>query len=248
MTAIDLATVGMSIRDDLAATRDRAWQRLGHAGTWWSGDERVAIAAEVRAVSDCELCGRRKAALSPYSIDGTHTHLGRLTAIHVDMIHRIVSDPGRLTRQWYEGIVGGRDGLSEGQYAETVGVIATVVMIDTFARGVGFALPGLPEPLSGEPSHYRPNGADERGAWLPLISFADHQPAESDLFAGKPIANIRASLSIVPDEARAFNDLVNHHYMPRPIPDDFFQTQRSITRAQTELLAARVSALNGCFY
>ena len=37
------------IRGDLLAARERAWRRLAAAGTWWSGAERVAIAAELRA-------------------------------------------------------------------------------------------------------------------------------------------------------------------------------------------------------
>ena len=235
-----------AVRDDLVAVHNRAWKRLGSPGTWWPANQRLAIAAEVRKARDCALCQRRKEALSPYSIDEKHESSAELPSALIEVIHRVVTDPGRLTRRWYDDVIA--SGLSEAHYVETVGVIATVVMIDTYAWGVGQELPALPNAARGDPSHYVPDGADDLGAWVSMIGFDSHQPPEEDLFANGPIANIRASLSLVPDEARNFNDLVDHHYTWRPTPDDFYATQRSISQAQTELLAARVSALNGCFY
>jgi hypothetical protein len=235
-----------AVRDDLIAVHNRAWERLGSPGTWWPARKRVAIAAEVRRVRDCSLCQRRKEALSPYSIEGEHESSAELPSAVIEVVHRIVSDPGRLTRRWYDGVIG--SGLSEAHYVEIVGVIATIVMIDTYARGIGQEPPTLPAAERGDPSNYMPDGVGELGAWVYMIRFEDHQPPESDLFPNGPIANIRASLSLVPGEARNFNDLVDHHYAWRPTPDDFYSTQRSISQAQTKLLAARVSALNGCFY
>jgi hypothetical protein len=40
------------VREDLAAAHDRAWARLARAGTWWTGAERVAIAAEARRAEE----------------------------------------------------------------------------------------------------------------------------------------------------------------------------------------------------
>ena len=235
-----------AVRDDLVAVHNRAWKRLGSPGTWWPAHQRSAIAAEVRKARDCALCQRRKEALSPYSIDEKHESSVESPSALIEVIHRVVTDPGRLTRRWYDDVIG--SGLSEAHYVETVGVIATVVMIDTYAWGVGQELPRLPNAARGDPSHYVPDGADDLGAWVSMIGLDSHQPLEKDLFANGPIANIRASLTLVPDEARNFNDLVDHHDTRRPTPDDFYATQRSISQAQTELLAARVSALNGCFY
>ena len=243
---IDFSDTAALVRADLIASQNRAWQRIGAAGAWWPAEMRRAIAAEVRVANDCELCTRRKAALSPYTENGAHNGLGALSEALVEIIHRIVSDPGRLTRSWYDSVVGAD--VSPAQYVETLGVIATVIVIDTFARAVGSERPPLPDAQGGEPSRYTPEGARDLGAWVPMLAFEGHGAAESDLFANSAISNIRASLTLVPDEARNFNGLVNHHYMARPTPPDFFATERSITHPQTELLAARVSALNGCFY
>lgn len=246
MTTIDHSNTGAVVRADLVAAQNRAWQRIGTPGTWWPAATRLAIAAEARVANACRLCARRKAALSPYSEDGVHDGHGNLPTAVTEIVHRIVTDPGRLTQSWHESVIGGD--LNPAQYVEMVSVVATVVMIDTFARAVGAEPPPLPDMQTGDPTHYTPDGACDLGAWVPMLGFDGHGAAESDLFANGAISNIRASLTLVPDEARNFNDLVNHHYAARPTPPDFFATERSITHPQIELLAARVSALNGCFY
>ena len=48
---------------------DNTWSQLGLPGTWWTGAQRIAMAAETRAARECPLCRSRKKALSPYSID-----------------------------------------------------------------------------------------------------------------------------------------------------------------------------------
>ena len=62
----------LHIRDDLAAAQAKMLACLSEPGTWWTGAERRAIALEARAARDCTLCSERKAALSPFSVDGTH--------------------------------------------------------------------------------------------------------------------------------------------------------------------------------
>src|SRR5215831_10600051 len=149
MTEISYAAAPAPVRDDLLAAHDRAWARLARAGTWWTGAERVAIAAEARYATGCALCVRRKDALSPYAIDGAHDTLGALPAPVVEVIHRVRTDPGRLTRAWHERTL--RAGLDQERYVETVGVVATVVAVDTFARGIGAPLRPLPQPEPGTP-------------------------------------------------------------------------------------------------
>ena len=80
MTEISYAAAPVPVRDDLLAAHRRAWQRLARAGNWWTGAERVAIAAEVRHAWQCSLCQARKAALSPYTIAGTHESVSPLSA------------------------------------------------------------------------------------------------------------------------------------------------------------------------
>jgi hypothetical protein len=64
----------------------------------------------------------------------------------------------------------------------------------------------------------------------------------------RPPANIMMAMSLVPEEARSFFDLVTHQYLPGAVMRDFSREYRAISHAQIELLAARVSALNRCLY
>ncbi len=246
MTISD-ASGPLPIRDDLAAAHARAWARIARPGTWWDGAERVAIAAETRQASHCALCRRRKEALSPLSLEGTHDSLGQLPEPVVEVVHRVRTDPGRLGERWYRGVISG--GLTEEQYVEIVSVLAHTVAIDTMARGLGVDARPLPDPEPGSPSRYRPSGAKPGEAWVPWIEPADASEAEAGFYpADRPAANIMKAMSLVPYEARSFFDLVTHQYLPGAVMRDFSREYRAISHAQIELLAARVSALNRCLY
>jgi hypothetical protein len=236
-----------AVRGDLAAAQARAWERIGRPGTWWDGAARVAIAAETRRASACRLCRRRKEALSPTAIEGTHDTLGEIPEVVAEVVHRVRTDPGRLSERWYRGVIAA--GLAEEQYVETVSVVAHIVAIDTMARGLGLDAPPLPHPQAGGPSQYRPVAPKPGGAWVPWLEPMDLSGAEADLYpSGRPAANIMKALSLVPDEVRGFFDLVSHQYMPPLAMRDYSREYRAISHSQIELLAARVSALNQCLY
>ena len=60
-------------------------------------------------------------------------------------------------------------------------------------------------------------------------------------------ANVISALSLVPENVRWLHDLSEGHYLSfaeMRMPDPL----RAISRPQIELIAARVSALNECFY
>lgn len=245
MAELSYASSPVVVREDLAAAHRRAWDRLGKPGTWWNAETRVAIAAETRHAQGCDLCKQRKQALSPSMVQGSHDSLGDLPDYLVEMIHRIVSDPGRLTRTWYEGRLA--SGIADTEYVETVGIVAQVTAIDTFCRGIGLDPHPLPDPEPGEPSRYRPAEARQHEAWAPNIAWDEHGPNEADYCVGME-SSIRRALTLVPDEARGFFDVVTHQYLAGPQMRDFSQEFRAITHAQIEFLAGRVSALNGCTY
>lgn len=239
------ASAPCKVRNDLESAHRRAWERLARPGTWLDGATRIKVAEETRNAAGCDLCARRKTAVLPYSIDGQHDSLGHLPDNTVEVIHRVVSDPGRLTQSWYKKMIAG--GLSEGQYVETISVIAHVTAIDTFARGLGAPKWPLPAPKGGEPLRYRPAEARVTDAWVPTIVWGEAGPNEADYFVGTG-SNIRRALTLVPDEARSFFDVASHQYLAGPAMRDFSKEYRAITHAQIELLAARVSALNQCTY
>lgn len=234
------------VREDLAAAHRRAWERIARPGTWWTGEERVAMAAETRSACGCALCRESKAALSPFAVKGVHGSLGALPAPVVEVIHRLRNDPGRLTKAWYDGVVAD---IGDAPYVEIVGVVITVVGVDVFARAIGVEPRPLPTPVAGEPSRVRPAAAKPSGAWVPMIAVEDAVGPEADLYGTKAfVPNVRRALSLVPDEVRGFfGDLGSAHYFSIDEMMDIMK-ERAISRAQIELIAARVSALNQCFY
>ena len=235
----------MKVREDLAGAQRRVVEWLGSPGTWLDAKARLAVAEETRHAGPCRLCAQRKGSLSPYSIEGRHDSLGCIPDPWAEVIHRIVSDPGRLTRAWYKKVIA--SGVEETEYVEIVSVIAHLTALDTFARALGIPRQPLPAPREGKPSGYRPAQARLTDAWVPTISWGDGGANEADLVTGAP-SNIRRALTLVPDEARSFFGLCVHQYLSGAQMFDFSREFRAITHAQIELLAARVSALNRCTY
>lgn len=62
---IDYSGQAYPPRQDLVDAQRLAWRRLSQPGAWLTGPRRVAVAAEVRQAANCDLCRRRKEALSP---------------------------------------------------------------------------------------------------------------------------------------------------------------------------------------
>jgi len=149
MTSLGYDDAPFAVRDDLVAAHHRVWDRLGKPGTWLDATTRIHIAAEVRQAPECQLCRRRKESLSPYSLDGRHDSLGTLRENGVEVIHRIATDPARLTHSWYRRML--ETGISDAEYVETVSVLAQITALDTFARGIGVPKRPLPQPTSGSP-------------------------------------------------------------------------------------------------
>ncbi len=245
MTDSTYDSAGVPIREDILVAHRDTWRRIARPGNWFDGPTRVAIAAESRTAPDCALCAERKAALSPYSIEGTHDSVGPLPTEIVEIVHRIVTDPGRLHKQWYDGILAG--GTADTEYVEIVGVVCSTVSVDTFAHTMGVPIPDLPAPEPGAPSRQRPSGVKPGRAWVPWIAPEDASEPEADLYVHGS-SNIRRALTSVPDEQRGFFDLVHAQYLSGTEIKNFGTDCRAITRAQIELIAGRVSALNQCVY
>ncbi len=236
----------LRVREGLDREVQRAWLRLASPGTWWTGAERVAIAAEVRNARSCSLCRQRQEALSPYTVSGDHDTSGALAHRLVEVVHRIVTDAGRLKQSWFRAMLDG--GVSEEQYVETVGVVALVTALDTFDHALGRPRRALPAPQPGNPHKARPKGAKRDLAWVHTVAPQDLTPDDPDPYAAHGEKNIHRALSLVPQEVFNFFDLDVELYLKDHEIREFGTEHRALTHAQMELLAARVSALNGCYY
>ena len=244
MPTISYAATEVPVRVDLVEAQRHLWQKLAEPGTWWTGAERVAIAAEVRKAWTCSICTDRKAALSPTAVAGEHDTNGDLPAPVIEMIHRITTDPGRLSKDWYEKLLA--DDVEDTHYIEALGVVVRTVSIDSFCRGLGVPPHPLPTPVSGEPSRRRPPQAQMDVSWVPMIPNGQETGPDADVYFGHPVPNVIRAMSLVPDEVRSsIHSLLIAHYIEIPHAlDPTSSGGRAISRAQIELIAARVSALS----
>ena len=245
MATIDFSHAAYDVRPAFAETHSLYWERLARAGSWWTGAERVAIAAEVRAAWDCGLCEQQKEALSPHAVAGTHDVAGDvLPAAAIDAMHRLVTDASRISKPWIEGLY--ERGLTDGQYVEIVGTVVALVSIDSFCLALGVEPHALPEPVEGEISRYRPAETDDDVAFVPLRGSDVAGTPEEDLWGSGTAPNVIRAMSLVPEEVRNLHSLGSAHYLGGASIEN--PEEGALSRPQMELVAGRVSALNECFY
>ena len=201
------------------------------AGDWLTGAQRVAVWREVRDAATNDLDGERKRSLSPNAVAGSHAGTAELSASAMEVVHRVASDPGRLTRTWADGHIAE---LGEETYTELVGIAAIVNVIDRFHRAMGRPEVPIPNPVAGEPARARPDDVGDVGAWVSQTT-------------GPTKANVSRTLSLVPVTNRAWRHLVDTHYSHGA---EFMNLRWEfpLSRPQAELVATRSTALNECFY
>lgn len=157
------------------------WQRLAETGTWWSGPERVAIAAEAR------LASKR---LPPRGVlASAATEAARTVAVNASAIR-----PETIARWAAEGL----DGFA---YVEIVGIVSIVMALDVAGFGLGLDEEPLPLGLAGEPSRVRPVGAEITNGWVPTVGPAGAPEALSAVTAERDAMNmIHGPLYLTPDQ------------------------------------------------
>ena len=94
-----------------------AREALVSPGDWLTGAQRRAAWLEYRDARTNELDQARKAAISPAAVDGSHAATDQLSAEAMEIVHRVASDPGRLTRAWADQMI---DACSPTPIAPTV--------------------------------------------------------------------------------------------------------------------------------
>lgn len=124
---------------------DDQWSRLGAAGTWLTGDERVELIRIARN-------------------DATHHDVGpplRIAAMAV--AHRAAT----FTAGAIDDVESG--GVSREQYVEIVGVVSRIAAIDTYERGLGRGPRDVPSVRPGEPTRSVVAEARRRAGWVPTV-------------------------------------------------------------------------------
>lgn len=240
----------MKIRRNLTQSHDRVWREIARPGTWLTGQQRVSIGAETRTARQCSYCQARKARLSPAGVAGEHgTLAGGLSSAEIELVHKLVSDPGRITRQWVEDLL--HSGLSDAEYVEIAGIVSAVIVVDTFHAALGLPLRALPAPQAGEPSRRRPRTAVLEQSYVPMIPVEGLVDDYQDLYqSGTFVPNVHRAFSLVPEMTRLADDLMASHYFRYEQVPGYTDADHSyaVNKMQMELIAARVSRHNDCFY
>ncbi len=214
--SFDFVGADPAIPAPIQAAIRREWEFLAAPGTWWSGPERLAIAAEAREAMAGEGTASRP--------------MGILTEAARDVVRKVAADSPRITEDWVEALPG--RGIDLPAYAEIIGIVARLSSVDMFHRALELDLEPLPEPRSGEPSQTPPPGGLVHGkSFVPMALRV----------------SIPQTISIVPPETVAWQALSDAMYMTFAEMDDP-DFHRAMHRTQIELVAARTSQINECFY
>lgn len=211
-------------------------------GTWCNAAERTALAAEARkarvAAGIQESCGDEQLTENP-DLHEPARQLARDVALGGATIDRNYCAATQAA------------GVTEGAYVEIVGLVARLAHLDVFARGIGVSARALGRPVDDRAATFeRPSVAKNEGFFTATVPNA---PAGGELaktlYGKHQAANILRSLSLVPDEARRLNRVMDEEYFSmETIFDLTHSSHEALSRPQIELVAARVSALNQCFY
>ena len=210
--SFDFGDAAISIRSEISEAFREEWSFLASPGTWFSGEERVAIAAEARLAMAGEGSG------------------DELPAAVAGVVRAVAAESPLIRSEWVEGLAA--RGVDMPAYAEIIGVVARLSAVDMFHRALGLPLEPLPDPEPGGPSRTTP---------------------PTDLVFGKsfvPMAlmvSIPQTVSLVPPETVAWQELSDVMYMTfDEMGDPNFR--QALHRTQMELVAARTSQINECFY
>ena len=152
----------LPVRPSMLEGMEREWGRLANAGTWWSGADRVALAAEARAAAE-----------------GMPSPSSNLAPDVAAMARRIMTHAHEIDRASVDALAD--QGVPLEAYTEMVGVIARLSAVDTAVRGMGSEPMPLPSPREGEPTRALLRDAKRRSAHVPMVGAAGATTALSSV-------------------------------------------------------------------
>ena len=151
-----------------------------------------------------------------------------LPSVAIEAAETTSARPAAIRRGWVDRMA---DDLGYPRYIELVGITSRLAAVDTFHVGLGVGLEPLPDPEPGDPSHTEEPSARPGAAWVPMVGGA----------------SITQALSLVDAESVAQEDLHGPLYLTYEGMAEYDYVG-GLSRAQMELVAARTSAINECFY
>ena len=224
MTRFSYTASGTSVPALISESHRAAWERIASPGSWWTGAQRVEAARLARDA-------RAKRNLPPWQRQEDPAAGSLLPEVAVDVVRRVAVDVHSLTRDSVPGLV---EELGDAAYVELCAVVVCATAIDAFAEALGVDFEPLPEPRPGEPDGQRPEGLAHDGAFVQMN-------------ADSSGPNVGRALSLAPQDNATFFGLVGSMYALADFGQMVWE-DKALSRPQVELVAARVSAINECFY
>ncbi|MCG8448703.1 MAG: hypothetical protein MI725_03860 [Pirellulales bacterium] len=233
---------GLPVPETIATLHEDELLTFARPGTWGTAAQRTAIVAQARKAR-CEAGIQEsvgdEALADSEDLPPSARRVASAVALGAMDVDRGFCEQARA------------EGLQEGAYVEIVGLAARQSHLDVFARGLGVPARQLLEPIEdGTPAMERPAAAHNEGFFTACLpNYPEGGELARELFGTEPTGNIIRSLSLVPEEARRLITVMNQEYFTN---ETMFQLTYSsledLDRLQLELVAAKVSALNQCFY
>jgi hypothetical protein len=124
------------------------------------------------------------------------------------------------------------DTVGDPMTVETIGLVSRLSAVDRFHTVLGMAKPPLPQPGPGSATGEIQTGLKRRSGHVPM-----------------PPGSIPFSLDLIPAEGRALMEIHGPLYMTADeMGDPQFNRSPGLHRPQMELVAARTSLINECFF
>jgi hypothetical protein len=154
MTSPPSAPDPVPVPAEIVANLRSAWEEVAAPGASFTGEQRVAIAAEARRAWSGSGAGPgpQASGLPPAAGEAARC---------------LAAAPQGIRRPWVEDVVGA--GLGYAGYVEIVGVVSRVVASDTFTGALGLDPAPLPDPRPGSPNGEFSDHARPGPAWVPMV-------------------------------------------------------------------------------
>ncbi|MAR47882.1 MAG: hypothetical protein CL425_01630 [Acidimicrobiaceae bacterium] len=222
-------TFDHDIPDALLEAFNACWERIAEPGEWWSGKERIAILEEVRKDRD-EDHPKVRSSLA----DLSNTPSPIISPLTREIVRMVTSNAAEIDDKWAKEAI---SLIGEGKYSELVSLVVNIVPIDIFCLLVGRPVVSLPVPKGGKPGGTIPDGLSDGGAFVPWLT---------ENFVGP---NVARALSFVPKDNEIRMKLVENMYAGGgKFISMVWDENEPLDRAQVEIIAARTSSINECFY
>jgi len=222
-------TFDHNVPENLLDAFNSCWERIAEPGEWWTGKERIAILEEVRKDREEDHPGVRSS-LADLSDNPSPI----ISPLVCEIVRKVTSNAHEIDDKWAKEAIAH---IGEGKYSELVSLVVNIVPIDVFCLLLGRPVVSLPVPKNGKPSELIPDGLDDGGAFVPW---------RTENWVGP---NVARALSFVPKDNAMRMKLVESMYAGS---DKFismiWDDKEPLDRSQVEIIAARTSSINECFY